>query len=449
MRVRGLLIAAVVLVALGVGAYFSNKAEKAKEGKPSTDSSTSSVKVLAIPEDQVAKIELAKKDAVRTVVERGADGKWKIAAPKPLPADQDAVSSMTSTISSLNSDRLIEDKASDLAQYGLNAPSLAVTVIKKDGKTDKLLIGDDTPTGSGAFAKLENDPRVFTVASWNKSSLDKTTKDLRDKRLLTFDSDKLTRVEMIRKGQSIEFGKNNKNEWAILKPKPLRADGGQVEELVRKLRDAKMDTSASDEDVKKAASSFASGTQVAVAKVTDASGTQQIEIRKDKDKNYYAKSSAVEGFHKVTSEVGEGLDKELDSFRNKKIFDFGWNETSKVDLRDGAKTYSFQKSGDKWTSGGKTMDSTSVQNLIDKLRDLQSAKFLDAGFTSLAIDISVTSNEGKNVEKVALAKSGANWLAKRENEATIYQLDAKAVEDIQKAAADVKEAAPAPAAGKK
>ena len=448
MRVRGLLIAAVVLAALGVGAYFSNKAEKAKEGKPSTDAASSSVKVLAIPEDQVAKIELARKDADKTIVERGPDGKWKIAAPKPLPADQDAVNSMTSTISSLNSDRVVEDKASDLAQYGLNSPSLAVTVVKKDGKSDKLLIGDDTPTGSGAFAKLDNDPRVFTVASWNKSSLDKSPKDLRDKRLLTFDSDKLTRVEMIRKGQAVEFGKNNKNEWAILKPKPLRADGGQVEELVRKLRDAKMDTSASDEDVKKAASSFASGTQVAVAKVTDAAGTQQIEVRKDKDKNYYARSTAVEGIYKVTSEVGEGLDKDLDSFRNKKIFDFGWNETSKVDLRDGAKTYSLQKSGDKWMSGGKTMDSTSVQNLIDKLRDLQATKFQDAGFTGPAIDISVASNEGKNVEKVSLSKSGANWLAKRENEPTIYQVDAKAVEDIQKAAVDVKEA-PAPAAGKK
>ena len=39
-----------------------------------------------------------------------------------------------------------------------------------------LLVGDDTPTGAGVFAKLEGDPRVFTVASFVKSSLDKTRK---------------------------------------------------------------------------------------------------------------------------------------------------------------------------------------------------------------------------------------------------------------------------------
>src|SRR2546422_7724806 len=45
-----------------------------------------------------------------------------------------------------------------------------------------LLIGDDIPTGNGAYAKLDEDPRVFTIASYNKTSLDKAVKDLRDKR---------------------------------------------------------------------------------------------------------------------------------------------------------------------------------------------------------------------------------------------------------------------------
>src|SRR5207237_6876297 len=123
-----------------------------------------------------------------------------------------------------------------------------------------------------------------TIASYNKTSLDKTPNDLRDKRLLTFDSDKLTRVELTAKGQSVEFGKNNQNDWQILKPRPLRADGSQVEELIRKLKDAKMDTAVSEADAKKAAAAFASGTKIATASVSDANGAQTLEIRKDKEK---------------------------------------------------------------------------------------------------------------------------------------------------------------------
>ncbi len=438
MKFRGLLVAVVLLAAMGGLLWWSKKAEKAKEGKPAADAPP---KLLSIPEDQVQQVEIRKKDGETTVLKRDG-GKWSLTAPKPLPVDQDAAGSLTSTLSSLASDRLIEEKTSDLAAYGLASPALEVIVTKKDGKTDKLLIGDETPTGGGFFARLGGDPRVFTVASWNKTSLDKTSKDLRDKRLLTFDSDKLVRVELAAKGQSLEFAKNNQNEWQILKPRPLRADSLQIEEVIRKLKDAKMDLSVSDEDARKFASAFAAGARVAAAKVTDAQATQELEIRKDKDKNYYAKSSAVEGIHKVASELGEGLDKGLDDFRNKKLFDFGFNDPGKVEIRAGAKAVTYQKSADKWTAGGKQMDSASVQALIDKLRDLSSIKFVDAGFTTPVFEAAVTSNEGKRVEKVAVAKSGNSYFARRENEPAIYELDGKVVEELQKAAAEVKEFQP-------
>ena len=83
------------------------------------------------------------------------------------------------------------------------------------------------------------------MASSSKTTFDKETKDLRDKRLLTFDQDKISRVELTAKKESVEFGRINQTEWQILKPKPMRADGFAVEELVRKLKDANMDTEPS------------------------------------------------------------------------------------------------------------------------------------------------------------------------------------------------------------
>ena len=346
--------------------------------------------------------------------------------------------SVVSTLSSLTSDRLIEDKAADLAPYGLASPSLEVVVTKKDGKTEDLLVGDDTPTGGSTFVKLKNDPRIFSVSSSVKSSLDKGSKDLRDKRLLTFDSDKLTRVELQAKGQAVEFGKNNQNEWQILKPKPLRADGSQVEELVRKLKDAKMDTSVSDEDAKKAVSAFASATKVAVVNVADSGGAQTLEVRKDKDKNYYAKSSVLEGVYKANAELGDGLDKDADSFRNKKLFDFGFNDPTKVTVNKAT----YEKSGDKWMSGGKQMDSSSVQAVVDKLRDLSATSFPATGSGETVLDLAVTSGDGKRNEKVAIMKQGAGYIAKRENEPSIYQLDSNAVSELQKTVSEVKEFQP-------
>jgi hypothetical protein len=430
MKPKGLLIAVVLLAALGGVVWWSNKQQASADSKKAE---TSTTKLLSIPEDQFQDIRIKK--VTGEVVDANRDsGKWKLTEPKPLPADQDAVSGIITNLSSLNADAVIEDKATDLKQYGLADPTLDITVKRKDGKTDELLVGDDTPTGSGAYAKLASSPRVVTIASFVKTSLDKKPDDLRDKRLLAFDQDKITRVDLTAKNQTEEFGKDAQGEWQILKPRPLRADSSAVNGLIDKLRDAKMDLTGTED----AAKAFAGGTKVGDATVTDASGNHTLEVRKDKDKNYYAKSSDVEGVFKIAADTGDALDKGLDDFRNKKLFDFGFSDPSKIEVPGAV----YEKSGDKWMSGGKAMDNTGVQTLIDKLRDLSATKFLEKGGGDPVFTATVTSNSGKRVEKVTIRKQGDQYFAQRENEPSIYQLDAKSVEDLQAAAKDVKPAPP-------
>jgi hypothetical protein len=434
MKTGGLLAAAVVLAALTGVLYWSDHHKTIESATTAADAPAP--KILTLKDTDVAKIEIKKKGAEGVALDKDTAGKWQITAPKPLRADQDSVTSMVSTVSSLSSDRLVDDKASDLKQYGLSDPALEVDITTKDSKPQKLLIGDDTPAGNGAFAMLAGDPRVFTIASYTKSSVDKRAGELRDKRLLTADFDKISQIELTAKKQTLAFGRN-KETWQILKPRPLRADNFQVEDLARKLKEAKMDASSADADEKKAASAFASGAVVATARVTDAGGTQELQIRKNKD-DYYAHSSAVPGVYKVSSDLGPGLDKGLDDFRNKKLFDFGFDEANKVEMHDGSKAYFLTKGGQDWWSDGKKMDGQSVQSLVDKVRELSATKFADSGFADPVLDVTVTSGDGKRVEKVLVSKKGDKFLAKRDGESALYELDSTAVSDLEKSAADVK-----------
>ena len=428
MKPKGPLIALVLLAVLGGLTWWSNKnqADKAKTPADTT------VKLLTVPDAQFQEIKITKVTGELLNLKRD-NGKWRMTAPEALPADQDAAGSMVSALANLNADKVVEEKAADLKPYGLDRPTLDVQIVRKDGKTDRLLVGDDTLNGSGAYAKLANDAKVVTVATTLKTSIDKRPDDLRDKRLLTFDADKLSRVELSAKGPALEFGKNGQNEWQIVKPRPLRADGSAVDGLVSKLKDAKLDLSETG-----AAKGFAGAAKVATVAVTDASGTQTMEVRRDKDKNVYARSSAVEGVYKANADLADALEKGLDDFRNKKLFDFGFSDPGKVDIK-GA---SYTKAGDKWAAGGKTMDNSSVQNLIDKLRDLAATKFAEKGGGEPVLEASVVSNSGKRTERVVISKQGAQYFAQRDGEPSIYELDGKVVDDLQKAAADVKAAPP-------
>src|ERR1035441_771501 len=166
MKPRGLLAAVIVLAALGGALYWSNRKQKAEAAKPATDTTTTT-KILSIPEDQIKEVTLKKTGAETTVLRKGDDGKSQ-------RADQDTAKSLVASLATLNADKVVEDKAADLSPYGLNAPTLDVTVLKKDGKSQDFLVGDDTPTGGGTYAKLAGDAHVYTIASYVKTSLDKT-----------------------------------------------------------------------------------------------------------------------------------------------------------------------------------------------------------------------------------------------------------------------------------
>src|SRR5580698_5176837 len=117
MRIRGLLVAVVLLAALGVGVYFSNKEKAAEAAKPPADAPP---KILALTEGDITKVTLKKKGADETVLEK-ANGKWQITAPKPYPADQDTASQLVASTANVSGDRVVEDnKASNLSPYGLH-----------------------------------------------------------------------------------------------------------------------------------------------------------------------------------------------------------------------------------------------------------------------------------------------------------------------------------------
>jgi hypothetical protein len=433
MKSKGLLTASVLLLVLSGVIWWSNKKAATADKTPAENAT---VKLLNITEDQIQNIEIKKRTGETVQLQRN-DSKWQIAAPEPLRADPDAVSSMLSTLSSLSSERTVEEKATSLDQYGLTQPAIELRTTDRNKKTAKLLIGDDTPAGTAVYAAIPGDPRVFALSSYKKNSFDKSPNDLRDKRLLPFDADKVSSIELTVKKQTMAFGRS-KDEWQIVKPKPFRADRSQVEDLLRNLHDAKMDLSGNGED-KKVSAAFASGAPFATAKVTDVAGTQELQVRKSKD-DYYAKSTAAAGVYKISSGTASALDKNPDDFKNKKLFDFSFADPDKVELHDGPKSYFLTRNGGDWWSNGTKMDPGTVSALVDKIRDLSASKFVDTGFAAPVMDLTVNSDGGKRLEKVLFSKNGENYLAKRENEPATYELNASTIAELQKLATDLKTA---------
>ncbi len=445
MKMRQLIVATVVLAALAATLYWSNHRKPANDSVTAAPSATNA-KVISLTQDDISKLEVKKKDGDDVVLNRAGASSWKITSPKPLVADQDSVSTILYNLSPMDGATLIEEKAGDLKQFGLAEPEAQVSATGKDGKTHTILVGDETPTGDSAYIMVSGESKVYSVPKNTKTNLDKGLKDLRDKRLMPVDFDKLAGVEISGAKLHLTFGSED-GKWTVRSPANLRGDTSKMETIIEKLRTATMDPGASDADRKKAASLFASGAPIATLKATDASGSQELQIRKAAD-GYYSKTTAMDGAYKVPNELGDAVNKDAEDFREKRVFDFAEEDPNKVELHDGSKVsggYFLTRSGEDWWSDGKKMDPLSAQEFLRSIRTLTATKFATSGFPNQVLSLVVTYKDGKRVEKVDIAKSGSGYLAKRADGPALFELDAKVVEDIQKAAGELKPAEAPPA----
>lgn len=441
LKMRQLIVATAVLAALAAGLYWSNHRKAAADNAAATPSA-SNAKVISLNQDDISKLEVKKKDSDDVVLDRVSAANWKITSPKPLVADQSSISTILYNLSPMDGATPIDDHAADLKQFGLTDPDAKITATLKGGNSQTVLVGDDTPTGDAAYVMVSGEAKVYSIPKNTKTNLDKGLNDLRDKRLMPVDFDKLTSVEINGGKLHLTFASED-GKWTVRSPANLRGDTSKMEGIIEKLRTATMDPGAPEADTKKAASQFASGAPVAAIKATDASGTQELQVRKAGDA-YYAKTSAMEGAFKVPNELGYAIDKDAEDFREKQVFDFGAEDPDKVEFHDGSKAYFLTRSGEDWWSDGKKMDPVEVQEFLRAIRTLTATKFATSGFSSSTISFVVTSKDGKHIEKVDVAKGGSGYLARRADGPALFVLDAKTVEDIQKAAGDLKPAEVAP-----
>ena len=451
MKFKGLVAATLALVVLGGLVWWSMKSKPEDGAAPGQDGHDHAQEagdapvVLSLKKDDVQKLEIRRALGETTVMSREGAGPWMISQPKQYAADPDAMTALVGALSDLHGEKVVDEQTADFGPYGLKEPGVAVTATMKDGKTHTLLVGDETPAGGGFYVRTGADKRLFTMAGFAKAGIDRTAADLRDKRLLTFGKDFVTKLEVVSKTGTVEFARAGQNDWKIVKPAEMRADGWQVDELLRKLGEAKLDATVSDDTEAKNERAFASAAVAATVRLTDLQGVQTLEARKAKD-GLLVKSSEAPGVHALAADALQGIEKTAADFRSKKLFDFGFNEPGKVEVTAGGKMRAFVKSGETWAEGGKTMDSIGVQSLIDRLRDLTAAGFPAKGGGETELTVGVEA--GKVRERVTVTKMGEKYFAVRAGEPAVYELAGPDVEALKQAAADVKASQPKPG-GKK
>ncbi|MDA0206238.1 MAG: DUF4340 domain-containing protein [Acidobacteria bacterium] len=441
MKQNPLLIAVLVLVVLGGFVYYT------RENPPEPESDT--VPMVRVSEAAISKVTVVKPGSETIVVQREADQPWTFGNGVIALADDSAINFMITNLASLDASRVVQDETVDWVPYGLDGDGQLKVTVEAEGDPNSIIFGEDTPTGSAVFARLDGDPRLFTTFSYARDNFDKTVFDWRDKRFLRVSADTTTTLSLEVGPRRLEFAKDSQN-WRIVEPADLRADRLAVGDLERELANARMSSVLAEGD-EAALSQFSAARPYAVAEIVDAGGSHVLTIAQGGPSGYYAKSSDLPGgVYEAPESLAASLDKDLAEYRDRKLFDFGFGDLSRIDVRDGDMRATIERQGDKWllsTDGSRELVAEQVQALIDSLRNISAIDFPanDAaaqsryGLGTPVIEAATTlALDGATVEKVVMTDpSQPQVYAARVGEGPTYEVEKDAADKVRQALDDI------------
>ncbi|HVB58173.1 MAG TPA: DUF4340 domain-containing protein [Candidatus Acidoferrales bacterium] len=141
---------------------------------------------------------------------------WKFTKPSDAMADQDSIDALFTAISNAKLTSFVSEKPEDLGKYGLANPAINFTFVDDTGKKSTLLLGKKD--GNEYFARDTSRPSIFRVGADLYTQLAKGYGDLRDKKVLHFDSADITRVEIHNDHGTIAVNSKSGNQWVIDSP---------------------------------------------------------------------------------------------------------------------------------------------------------------------------------------------------------------------------------------
>lgn len=160
------------------------------------------------------------------------NGDWTFEAPVSAGADPALVDSTINTLTTAKVRGFVEETDGNSELFGLEAPFMQVT-IHGNSRRQTLIVGNEVPDTDGPalyFAKLENNPAIFTVLSRPFDALREAQEALRQRDFMRFDTKLLSTINITEDRRTIRLQKLETNGWQVLQSsgdseiQPRRAD---------------------------------------------------------------------------------------------------------------------------------------------------------------------------------------------------------------------------------
>lgn len=338
MNFRTTIIMALIFV-LGLAAVLLvNKRDEKKAETTEIEG-----KLLNIDKNKVNEIKLQPADI--HIVKDGET--WKIVSPVETEGDKSSIDGLINMFDWVKVERVVSSDPADYTDFGL-VPGYGKMIISSDSTTDTLYVGDKNPTGSFVFARRSGSADVFVTTTSLQTNIEKKLFDLRNKKVLSFETNDVKELLLNTKRVKINLAKTG-SVWNMTFPGDYKADNAEVNKITSRLN---------SENVKE----FVDETPVNLQKYGLLNPAVKVELflgenkakktlligRADGDK-YFAKDESRNPVFLVDSAFVNIFNISVFDLRNKDVADFEPTSADRLELNYSGMTVVCEKdTADNW-----------------------------------------------------------------------------------------------------
>lgn len=370
-KFAGTFIGALVLIVLVGYLYFFEIRKESEETKKENLFPT-------IKEEQINEI-ILKYPSNTVICQKDGGGWFVLRDSKRFKADNKVIRSVIENIATMKIEKVASDTITDLSGFGIVTPEAEV-IAKTPYSEYRILIGGESPVGSGRYVRIDNESKILIVSRvsvWE--FLGKSANDLRDKQVLSSNGDEIKRIKFKWRDSSFLVERKNDNWIGIGIPDYVDLDQSRVWAILRTFVNLKIDNFEDDEPNNPAAY----GLDKPIAEIDLFQDGKPVHVlfgNKKESGDYYVKLGSDNSVYSVSEFVLRQIPESVNDIRVRRIMQLDAEKVSGVEINRGDNKISILKEGNKWELGGdnsKKVDESKVGELIADIGSLEVEEFVD------------------------------------------------------------------------
>jgi hypothetical protein len=175
--------------------------------------------LLTFEENEIIELSLRANNETTHLVRDKSDS-WGIQSPIKTTADLSTINSLLFDLREAKISEYIKISLDVPEAFGLDAPQKTFTLKMKDGKSVVLQFGNETSDGMQVFANRTSESSVFSISKKVVGKIFRSLHDLRNKKILDFESDEVSKI-IIKTPDSLFELRKKDVDWTLEKPEKI------------------------------------------------------------------------------------------------------------------------------------------------------------------------------------------------------------------------------------